>query len=104
VQLKTGMYNFFQFFQIDTALAVTGSITNAPRIGYILWNVLQFLLSIAGIVAIIGLVFSGFLYLTSGGNEKRAASAKRAALMSIIGVVVVLGALVIVSQLVEFFS
>lgn len=94
------MYNFFQ---IDIAYAITGSITNAPRITYILSNVLQFLLSIVGIVAIIGLVASGIIYLTSGGNEKRATFAKRAALASVIGIAVALGALVIVNQLSEFF-
>lgn len=92
------------FFQIDIAYAATGSITNAPRITHILFNVLQFLLSIAGIVAIIALVFSGIFYLTSGGDEKRIASAKHAALWSVVGIAVVLSALVIVSQLVEFFS
>lgn len=91
------------FFQIDKVYAVTGSITNAPRIGYILWNVLQFLLSIVGIVAIIGLVASRIIYLISGGDEKKVASAKRAALASVIGIALALGALVIVSQLTEFF-
>ena len=91
------------FFRIDTALAA-GSITDAPRIAHILFNVLQFLLSIAGIVAIIGLVAAGFFYLTAGGNEQRIKIAKRAALMSVIGVIIVLGTLIIVSQVVEFFS
>jgi predicted anti-sigma-YlaC factor YlaD len=91
-------------FQIDIAYAVTGSITNAPRITHILLNALQFLLSIVGIVAIIGLVVAGIIYLTSGGNEKRVASAKRAVLASVIGIAVALGALVIVSQLTAFFS
>jgi hypothetical protein len=89
---------------INTASAVTGSITNAPRITYILWNVLQFLLSIVGIVAIIGLVASGIIYLTSGGDEKKVSFAKRAALASVIGIAIALGALVIISQLSEFFS
>lgn len=92
------------FFYIDTVYAITGSITNAPRIMHILSNALQFLLSIVGIVAIIGLVASGIIYLTSGGDEKRATSAKRAALAAVVGIVVALGALVIVSQLGDFFS
>jgi predicted anti-sigma-YlaC factor YlaD len=91
------------FFQIDIAYAVTGSITNAPRITHILLNALQFLLSIVGIVAIIGLVFAGFIYLTSGGDEKRITYAKKSALASVVGIAVALGAFVIVSQLVEFF-
>ncbi len=92
----------FDFFLIDTAFAA-GSITNAPQVADILLNILYFLLSIVGIVAIIGLVVAGGFYLTAGGNEQRITLAKRASLASVIGVIVALGALVIVSQLTKFF-
>lgn len=90
------------FFHIDVAQA--GVITDAPSISHSLFNILQFLLSIAGILGIIGLVVSGILYFFSAGNEERAALAKRSALMAVIGIVIALGALVLVSQLAAFFS
>lgn len=93
------MRNFF-----DIPVAYAGVITDAPGISSILANILKFLLSIAGIIAIIGLVIAGVIYLAAAGDMQRIALAKKAMLASIIGIVVVLGALVIVSQLTAFFS
>ncbi len=90
------------FFEIPTAYA--GSITNATPLAEILTRVLQFLLSIAGMIAIIGLVIAGILYLTAAGDLRQIATAKRAAIFSVIGVVVVLGAFILISQIAEFFS
>lgn len=80
-----------------------GVITSAPDITTILGNVLNFLLSIIGVVAIIGLVVAGAMYLTAGGDMRKIALAKRMVLASAIGIIVALGALMIVSQLAAFF-
>lgn len=85
-------------------VAHAGVITDAVSVSSILSKVLQFLLSIVGVVAIIGLVVSGILYLLSGGDEKRATVAKRAFYSSVIGLLVALSALILVTQLVGFFS
>jgi len=90
------------FFYIDVAQA--GVIADAPTISHSLSNILQFLLSIVGILGIIGLVVSGILYFFSAGNEERVALAKRSALGSVIGIIIALGALVLVTQLAAFFS
>lgn len=90
------------FFHIDTAFAA-GSITNAPGVSSILLNVLQFLLSIVGILGIIGLGVSGALYFFAAGDRKRIALAKRSALASVTGIIIALGAWVLVSQLTAFF-
>lgn len=90
-----------EFFTIPTAHA--GVITSAPDITTILGNVLNFLLSIIGVVAIIGLVIAGGMYLTAGGDMRKIALAKRMVVASVIGIIVALGALVIVSQLAAFF-
>lgn len=91
------------FFFIDTALAA-GSITNAPDISSILLNVLQFLLSIIGILGIIGLVVSGILYFFSAGDVKRSALAKRGVIGTVVGIIITLSALVLVTQLADFFT
>jgi len=90
------------FFLIKTAEAA-GSITNAPTFLKIFTNVLTFLLSIAGLVAIIAVVISGLLYLSSAGNPKMITLAKSALIFSVIGIIIVLGALVFVSQITRFF-
>jgi hypothetical protein len=79
--------------------AVAGAVT----LSQIATNVLNFLLSIVGILAIIMLVVGGIMYLTAAGDEDRIDSGKKIVKYSIIGIVVALAALVIVSQIAAFF-
>ena len=91
-----------EFLFIPAAQA--GVITDAKPISHVLLDALYFLLSVAGIVGIIGLVVCGVIYLAAAGDEKRATLAKRAAFACIVGVVIILGALVMVSQIGNFLS
>lgn len=91
-----------EYLSIPTAWA--GVITDAKPMTALLGSVLNFLLSVAGVIGIIGLVISGVWYMTAGGDEDRIRLAKRMALASVIGIVVVVGALVMVTQIVSFFS
>ncbi len=85
------------------AVVHAGSISDAPRVVTLFGNVLDFLLSIAGIIGIIALVVAGSLYLTAGGDVRRIALAKRAAVAAIVGVAVVFSAWIIIGQIVAFF-
>ncbi|MDO8565882.1 MAG: hypothetical protein Q7S04_01700 [Candidatus Moranbacteria bacterium] len=76
------------FFHIDVAYA--GVITDAPPVTSILFNTLTFLLSIVGVLGIIGLVVSGILYLSAAGDEERMRLAKRAAFASVGGILTAL--------------
>lgn len=87
---------------IKTASAA-GVIDDATPISEVAGNILDFLLSVFGILAILALVVAGGMYLLSGGDTERAAQAKRAATYAMIGVAVALGALVIVRQIGSFF-
>ena len=64
----------------------------------------NFLLSIIGVLAIIALVISGLLYLTAQGDPKQAEVAKKILFYAIIGAVVAFGVSVIISQLGSFFA
>lgn len=97
--VEKNMQNIFSI-----AVAQAGAITDAPKVMSILSNVLQFLLSIAGILGIIGLVIAGVLYLTAAGDTGRIALAKKAAIASVIGISIVLGTLVTVNQITVFFD
>lgn len=83
---------------------MTNSISGAIPISQVLTNVLEFLLSIVGVVAIIGLVVAGFLYLTAAGDEHRIKIAKLSFYFSLIGGIVALSALVIINTLTNFLS
>ena len=71
--------------------------TNLPQasIFEIIRNVMLWILSILGFVAVIGFVISGIMYLVAAGDEDQQAKAKRAMFYSITGVIVGLVGLVI---------
>ncbi len=66
-------------------------------------NLLNFLLSIVGVVALIMLVVGAFMYLTAAGEEDRIDTGKSIVKYSIIGIAVALAALVLVRQVASFF-
>ncbi len=66
-------------------------------------NILYFLLSVVGIVAILSLVIAGLRYMIAFGDTEKITSAKQMTVYSIIGIVIALGALVIVRGIESFF-
>ena len=82
---------------------VNAAVAAAPTLISVAVKVLNFLLSIVGILAIIMLVVGGFTYLTSVGDESRAETGKKMVTYSIIGIVIALASLVIVRQVATFF-
>ena len=91
--------NFF----IPTALAA-GPIDTAPRIASVLTNILQFLLSVVGIIAIIGIVIGGAMYFFAAGDMRRVEAAKKIILASVTGLVVALGSVVLLGTLASFIG
>lgn len=79
-------------------------VSGAKTLTEIATNVLNFLLSIVGILGIIMLVVGGIMYLTAAGDENRIDIAKRIVWYSIIGIITALAALVIVTQIASFFA
>ena len=73
-----------------------GVITDAPRVVNVGLNVLNFLLSIFGIIAILMLVVSGVRYVVSFGDVNQKEEAKKGAKSALVGVVVVMGSMVVI--------
>lgn len=65
----------------------------------VLKKVLNWMLSILGIIGVISFAVSGFMYLTAYGNEKQIENAKKTIAYSIIGIVVALTGLVVVQTI-----
>ncbi|KKR20456.1 MAG: hypothetical protein UT50_C0017G0016 [Candidatus Moranbacteria bacterium GW2011_GWA2_39_41] len=74
------------------------AVAAAPTIKEIATRVLNLLLSIVGIIAMIGLVIGGSFYLTAYGDEKKVETGKGIITNSIIGIAVAMIALVLVRQ------
>jgi len=90
------------FYIIEIAQA--GVISDAPTFKEISVNVLNFLLSIVGIIAIIMLVVSGILYFFSAGDEKRMQIAKSSARYAVIGVILALSGIIVIRTIGVFLS
>lgn len=95
----------------------TGSSTSAVRIPsasaiglsdatviIVLLRMLNWLLIIAGVIAVIAFVISGIQYLVSAGNDSIIETAKRNMIYSIVGVIVMLSGLVIVNAIDMWFT
>lgn len=85
----------------DSAPAIEGG-TNLT-LTQIAGNVLKFLLSIIGVLALIMMMISGIMYFASGGNEARVKQAKNIFVASLIGILVAMGSLVLVTAVSRFF-
>lgn len=86
------------FIQAAHAQSVIG---DAPSVLELIMRVLQFLLTISSVLALVAIVFSGILYMLSGGDTNRVMLAKKALVGSIIGLVVVLISLVLVTTVIN---
>jgi hypothetical protein len=82
----------------------TSSISSALTVSQIATNVLNFLLSIVGIIAIISLVIAGGMYMTAYGDDTRIGTAKKMATYSIIGIAVALISLIAVQQVAKLIT
>lgn len=63
----------------------------------ILSNILNWILILAGAIAVIYLVYGGILYITAAGDAEKATKGRTAVINAVIGVVIILLALVIVT-------
>jgi hypothetical protein len=73
-------------------------IAQATPVREILLRILRWVISLVGVVATIGFVISGFMFIASGGDTGRAERARKGLFYSIIGVLVAGTALLVVRQ------
>ncbi len=65
-------------------------------------NILNIIISLAGVVLLLMLIMGGFGYITSGGDKEKAAKAKNTLTYAILGLLVILGAWLIIRLIEEF--
>lgn len=74
---------------------------SGTTIPVVLTNVVNWLLGLAGILALLALVWGGIRYITALGNESTAAEAKKIITWAIIGLLVVGGSYAIINTVVN---
>lgn len=70
-------------------LADTNKLAKAQSTKEILQTITKWLLSLVGTIAVISLLYGGYLYITSEGEEDKAEQAKNIILYSVIGIIVI---------------
>jgi hypothetical protein len=76
-------------------LSQAGSFADSNDLGKarstkeILQSIVKWLLSLVGTIAVISLIYGGFLYVTSQGEENQTEKAKNIILYSVIGIIII---------------
>jgi heme/copper-type cytochrome/quinol oxidase subunit 2 len=60
-------------------------------------NIVQFFMTFLGIIAVVIILYGGFLWMTAAGNEDKVATAKKVIIAGAIGLAVIIAAYVIVN-------
>jgi branched-subunit amino acid transport protein AzlD len=60
-------------------------------------NIIQWVLGLLGLIAVIMILWGGFMWMTAGGNEDKVATAKKIITAAVIGLIVILLAWAIVT-------
>lgn len=55
----------------------------------VVMNITNYILGVVSMIAVLMIIYSGLMYLTSGGNEDAVASARRTFSNAIIGIIIV---------------
>ena len=95
---------FAWWLSLLPTVALAGPIDEAQPLSVGLTNILDFLLSIIGVVAIIGMVVAGFLYFFAAGDMRQIMLAKKATLAGITGIVIALGGYLLIRTIVTFIA
>ncbi len=92
------------FREIGTMLGIiTPLVPAGPSLLDMTMGVVNFILSVIGVIALIMLVIGAFMYLTAAGDESRIDTGKNIVKYSIIGITVSLASIVLVRLVVGFF-
>jgi len=66
--------------------------------------VINIIMGFLGIIAVVGIFYGGFKYMTAGGNEEQAGGGKNAIIAGVIGLVIIFAAYSIASFVVQQLS
>jgi len=102
--LALAVPSFLKEISVVLGWTNAGAFASTTTLTALALKVLNFLLSIIGVLAIIMMVIGGILYVTAGGDENRVDTGKKIVLYSIVGVALSLASLALITQIAKFFA
>ncbi|MBT6069175.1 hypothetical protein HOG48_05460 [Candidatus Peregrinibacteria bacterium] len=82
---------------LDNPSRIAGSTQGEDSIRTLLLTFLDFFLGFLGLLAVLMVIYGGFLYLTAAGDESKTENGKKVILYSVVGIVVILLAFALVN-------
>lgn len=64
-------------------------------------NIVKYLMTFLGIIAVVVILYGGFIWMTAAGNEDKVAQAKKLIIAGVIGLIIIISAFVIVTFIVN---
>jgi hypothetical protein len=86
---------------MDTSTTGTWPLVGITSIGQFLGRVVDIFVLIGTPIAVLALIYAGFLFVTARGNEAQLTSAKKTFLYTVIGIAILLGAKVLADLVVN---
>ena len=85
--------------ELQTGVAIISQPLGLPAtdIRLVVANIIRIALGLLGIIALVLIIYAGYLWMTAGGNEEQIASAKKFLINTAIGLAIILSAYAIVS-------
>ena len=76
----------------DTNLATSFGLGTGTNVRQAIINIVKFLLTFLGLIAVIIILYGGFQWMTAAGNEEKITSARGTLTAGLIGLVIILAA------------
>jgi len=76
----------------DTALIEASGLSTSVTFGEMVSYVIKLLLSFLGVIFIILIIYAGFLWMTSAGNEEKVGQAKKIMVSAVVGLAIIFAA------------
>ena len=91
--------------QIQKGIGATGAgSSGSPKLETIIANIIQTMFFIIGVLAVIVIIYSGFLFIVASGNPQTIQKAIRSIVYAVVGLVVAIMAYAIVGFVVNTFQ
>jgi len=80
--------------------AKLGKETSLPQL---IGNIIDYVLGFVGVILLVMVIYSGFLWMTSGGNDEQVEKSRNYLVNAVIGLIIVLASYAIVNYIIEEF-
>ncbi|MEK7528139.1 MAG: PKD domain-containing protein [Patescibacteria group bacterium] len=100
-QLPTSFVDFQGGLQPPSGRGLASELTQATTAREFILNVVNFALSFLGLIAVLMVIYGGYVYVTSAGNDDKSGEGKKTITYAAIGILIILGSFAAVNTLIR---